>query len=148
MKCTPKTRFRFQLWWHHNWSNIFFPRIINSYWSLRRCHVHLSTCHSRDTGATNLWRRHLAFLLSHINMKQTWLKTCGFRLLLRWRAIKISVWKAFHCDSQVSMSHRQGSGLRGHAKFSETCRCCLRREYWGISSLAEWIVHIFSRVHD
>lgn len=83
--------FAFQLWWHYNWSNIFFQRIINSYWSLRRCHVHLSTCHSRDTGAANLWRKHLVFLLSHINMKQTWLKTCGFRLLLRWRAIKISL---------------------------------------------------------
>lgn len=51
----PKTGFFFQLWWHYNWSNILFLGIINSFWSLRRCHVHLSTCHSRDTGAVNLW---------------------------------------------------------------------------------------------
>lgn len=45
----------FQLWWQYNGSNIFFLGIRNSYWSLRGCHVHLSTCHSRDTGAVNLW---------------------------------------------------------------------------------------------
>lgn len=112
MKHTPKTWFCFQLWWHPNGSNIFFQTIINSYWSLRRCHVHLSTCHSRATGAANLWRKHLVFLPGHVNRKPTWLKMWGSQLLLRWRAIKISLQKAFRYDSQVFVQRRRRWGLR------------------------------------
>lgn len=122
--------FSFRLWWQYNWSNIFFQRIINSYWSLRGCHVHLSTCHSRDTGAANLWRTHLVFLLSHINMKLSWLKRVAFWHFSGGEQLRSLHRRHFTAEPQGFTQHWQGSGLRGTPeKFLEVCRCCLRKEY-------------------